>query len=85
VDRLFELYASPAAITEKITFFTCAYSPTDKVSDGGGLVEEGEDIEVIEITLDRAVAMVAAGEIIDAKTVVLIQYVGERLRARATT
>jgi hypothetical protein len=49
------------------------------------LVEEGEDIEVIEITLDRAVAMVAAGEIIDAKTVVLIQYVGERLRARATT
>jgi nudix-type nucleoside diphosphatase (YffH/AdpP family) len=43
VDRLFELYASPAAIMEKLTFFTCAYSPADKVSGGGGLAEEGED------------------------------------------
>ncbi|WP_029586737.1 NUDIX domain-containing protein [Bradyrhizobium sp. URHD0069] len=85
VDRLFELYASPAAIMEKITFFTCAYSPADKVSEGGGLAEEGEDIEVIEITLEQAAVMVAAGEIIDAKTVVLIQYFGERLRARAGT
>src|SRR6476620_10035023 len=48
VERLFELYVSPASIMEKIVYFTCAYSPADKVSEGGGLPEEGEDIEVIE-------------------------------------
>src|SRR6266403_3508221 len=69
VERLFELYVSPATIMEKIVFFTCAYSPADKVSEGGGLVEEGEDIEVIETTLKQAAAMIADGEIIDAKTV----------------
>jgi nudix-type nucleoside diphosphatase (YffH/AdpP family) len=81
VERLFELYVSPAAIMEKIEFFTCAYSPADRVSEGGGLAEEGEDIEVIEVTLEHAAAMVPAGEIIDAKTVVLIQCLRERVRA----
>src|SRR6266850_688389 len=66
VERLFELYVSPATIMEKIVYFTCAYSPADKVSEGGGLPEEGEDIEVIETTLEKAAAMIAAGEIIDA-------------------
>ena len=66
VQRLFELYVSPAAIMEKIVFFTCAYSPADKVSNGGGLKEEGEDIEVVETTLPQAAAMIAAGEIIGA-------------------
>ena len=84
VERLFELYVSPAAIIEKITYFTCVYSPADKVSEGGGLPEEGEDIEVIEMTLEQAAAMVASGDIIDAKTVVLIQYLRERVRAQAS-
>jgi nudix-type nucleoside diphosphatase (YffH/AdpP family) len=84
VDRLFELYVSPAAIMEKIAFFTCAYSPADKISLGGGLADEGEDIEVVETTLDRAAAMVADGEIVDAKTVVLVQYLREHVRAQAT-
>ena len=79
VERLFELYVSPAAIMEKIAFFTCSYSPANKVSDGGGLKDEGEDIEVVETTLDQTAAMIAAGEIIDAKTVVLIQYLGDRV------
>jgi GDP-mannose pyrophosphatase NudK len=83
VQRLFELYVSPAAIMEKIVFFTCAYSPADKVSDGGGLKEEGEDIEVVETTLPQAAAMIAAGEIIDAKTVVLVQYLINRMQATA--
>jgi nudix-type nucleoside diphosphatase (YffH/AdpP family) len=84
VERLFELYVSPAAIMEKITYFTCVYSSADKVSEGGGLPEEGEDIEVIEMTLEQAAAMVASGDIIDAKTVVLIQYLRERVRAQAS-
>jgi len=57
VQRLFELYVSPAAVMEKIVFFTCAYSPADKVSEGGGLKEEGEDIDVVETTLEEAAAM----------------------------
>lgn len=81
VQRLFELYVSPAAIMEKIVFFTCTYSPADKVSDGGGLKTEGEDIEVLEIPLHEAAAMITAGEIVDAKTVVLIQYLNNQVSA----
>lgn len=77
VERLFELYVSPGA--EKIVFFTCGYSPADKVSEGGGLPEEGEDIEAIETTLKEAAGMIAAGEIIDAKTVILVQFLRERV------
>ena len=47
-------------------------------SEGGGLPEEGEDIEVFETTLEQAAAMIAAGEIIDAKTVILVQFLRER-------
>jgi GDP-mannose pyrophosphatase NudK len=78
LEELFELYASPASLMEKITFFTCAYSPADKISDGGGLAEEGEDIEVMETTLDQAAGMIKTGEIIDAKTVILIQFMNDR-------
>jgi GDP-mannose pyrophosphatase NudK len=79
VEKLFELYVSPGAVMEKIAFFTCAYSPADKVAAGGGLPGEGEDIEVIETTLKEAAAMIAAGEIIDAKTVILVQCLRERV------
>jgi GDP-mannose pyrophosphatase NudK len=83
VEQLFELYVSPAGIMEKITFFTCAYSPANRVSAGGGLANEGEDIEVIETSLEEAAAMLAAGEIIDVKTVVLIQFLKERIRTQS--
>jgi len=80
VHRLFDLYVSPATIMEKITFFTCEYSPADKVSEGGGLKEEGEDIEVVEVTLKQAASMVVTGEIVDAKTVILIRHLSDRTR-----
>ncbi|NOJ39300.1 NUDIX domain-containing protein [Bradyrhizobium australiense] len=83
VQRLFELYVSPAAIMEKIVFFTCIYSPANKVSDGGGLKEEGEDVEVVETTLEQAAAMVLTGEIVDAKTVILVQHLSDRMPAIA--
>jgi GDP-mannose pyrophosphatase NudK len=83
VQRLFELYVSPAAVMEKIVFFTCAYSPADKVSEGGGLKEEGEDIDVVETTLEEAAAMIVTGEIVDAKTVVLVQYLSRRMQDTA--
>jgi hypothetical protein len=81
LDPYFELYVSPASITEKVIFFTCSYSPAQRVSNGGGIKEEGEDIEVVETTLVNAANMVASGEIVDAKTVVLIQYLSDRLRS----
>jgi len=80
VERLFALYPSPASVAEKIEFFTCSYSPANKVSNGGGLADEGEDIEVIETSLEQAAAMILSGEIIDAKTVILIQCLTGRDR-----
>ncbi len=71
---LFSAYMSPGVYAEKISFFTAPYSPRDRVADGGGLADEGEDIEILEPTLDEALAMIARGEIEDAKTILLIHY-----------
>jgi hypothetical protein len=65
---------SPGAITEKIHFFVAEYGPSMRVSAGGGLVDEGEEIEVLELPIDEAFAMIADGRIIDAKTIMLLQY-----------
>ncbi len=72
--RIFEAFMSPGSFMEKLTFFIVRYRPEDRVGQGGGLAEEGEDIEVIEPTLDEALAMIESGEIIDAKTIALLYY-----------
>jgi len=72
--RIFDAFMSPGSMMERLTFFVAEYSPTDKVSAGGGLVEEGEDIEVFETTLDAALAMIESGEIMDSKTINLLYY-----------
>jgi GDP-mannose pyrophosphatase NudK len=72
--KVFELYSTPGAVTEKIHYFVAEYNDEMKISDGGGLVEEHEEIEVIEINFETALTMVSKGEINDAKTVVLLQY-----------
>jgi nudix-type nucleoside diphosphatase (YffH/AdpP family) len=74
VRRVFEAFMSPGAVTERIYFFVGRYEPGDRVSLGGGHVGEGEDIEVIEVDIDEALAMVADGRICDAKTIMLLQY-----------
>ena len=74
VRRLFELYMSPGSVTERVTFFAATYSHEQRVSSGGGNADEGEDIEVVELTLDEALAMVERGEIADGKTVLLLQW-----------
>ena len=71
---LFSAYMSPGVYAEKISFFTAPYSPRDRVTNGGGLADEGEDIEIVEPTLDEALAMIETGEIADAKTILLIHY-----------
>ena len=72
--KVFEAFMSPGAVTERLHFFIAEYEPGDRVGDGGGLHDEGEDIEVFELPFDAAMAMVARGEILDAKTIMLLQY-----------
>ncbi len=74
VAELFTLYMSPGSVTERLAFFAARYTPADRLNDGGGAEGEGEDIEVIEMTLDDALAAVTRGEIVDGKTVILLQH-----------
>ncbi|KAB0679593.1 NUDIX domain-containing protein [Aureimonas leprariae] len=74
VTRIFDSFMSPGSVTERLTFFVARYSPDDRITEGGGVHDEGEDIEVIEPTIEAALAMIADGRILDAKTIMLIQY-----------
>jgi nudix-type nucleoside diphosphatase (YffH/AdpP family) len=67
-------YTSPGAVTERVHLFVAEYDSGDRIGAGGGLEDEGEDIEVFECAFDDAMAMVARGEIVDAKTILLLQY-----------
>jgi nudix-type nucleoside diphosphatase (YffH/AdpP family) len=73
VTKVGEYFMSPGAVTEKLVFFTASYRADARVSGGGGLAGEGEDIEVIEVTLAEALALVERGEIVDGKTVLLLR------------
>jgi nudix-type nucleoside diphosphatase (YffH/AdpP family) len=72
--KVFEAFMSPGAVTERLHFFVAEYDGSDRIGDGGGLHAEGEDIEVFELPFDDAMAMLARGEIVDAKTIMLLQY-----------
>ena len=73
--KVFEAYMSPGSVTEKLHFFVAEYEPEDRVQAGGGLAQEGEDIEVIEMPLAEALAAIASGRIQDGKTIMLLQHV----------
>jgi len=72
--KVFEAYMSPGSITEKLHFFVAAYDDADRRTAGGGDAHEGEDIEVLELKLDDAMAMIAGGAIQDGKTIMLLQH-----------
>jgi nudix-type nucleoside diphosphatase (YffH/AdpP family) len=74
VKKVFEAFMSPGAVTEKLYFFVAEYDASMQVTDGGGVADEGEDIEVLQLPIDEALAMIADGRIVDAKTVMLLQY-----------
>lgn len=74
VKKIREIYMSPGSVTEKLYFFVAEYSARERLSDGGGLGEEGEHIDVLELPFDEALAMIEHGEIVDAKTIILLQY-----------
>lgn len=74
VKKVYEGYSSPGVMTEKMHFFIGEYTDDMKVSDGGGLESEQEDIEVIEMPFSKAIEMLENGEINDTRTIVLLQY-----------
>jgi len=74
VRKIFEAYMSPGSVTEILYFFVAEYTRSMKVHEGGGIEEEQENIEVIEIKLEEAMNKIGTGEIKDGKTIMLLQY-----------
>ena len=74
VEKIFEAYMSPGSVTEILYFFIAEYSTEMKITDGGGLEDEGENIEVLELSFDKTLKMIDSGEIKDAKTIMLLQH-----------
>jgi nudix-type nucleoside diphosphatase (YffH/AdpP family) len=78
VQKVFEAYMSPGSVTEKLHFFIADYDAATRVGNGGGVEAEGEDIEVIELALEDALAGVRRGDIVDGKTIMLLQFLALR-------
>ncbi len=74
VTHVFDAFMSPGSVTERLHFYAAPYSAESRAGDGGGLVEEGEHITVVELDIDEALAMVDDGRIADAKTIMLLQW-----------
>lgn len=75
VEKVFEAYMSPGSVTEKLYFYIAEYQADDRTGAGGGIEAEGEDIEVLEMTLDEALAAIESGLIVDGKTIMLLYHV----------
>jgi nudix-type nucleoside diphosphatase (YffH/AdpP family) len=84
VTKVFESFMSPGAVTEKLYLFIAEYEPDMKVGDGGGLAGEGEDIERLELPFATALEMIRSGEIVDAKTIMLLQHLALHVMQSAT-
>ena len=74
VHKVMEAYMSPGAVTEILHLFIGEYDESMKVSDGGGVAHEEENIDVLEMPYEEAYAMIESGQIKDAKTIMLLQY-----------
>src|SRR3984885_2997133 len=74
VQRIFEAFMSPGSVTERLYFFVATFSRESQARDGGGNAAEGEDIEVLEMSIDDALAAIESGIIQDGKTIMLLQY-----------
>ncbi|KTS94398.1 NUDIX domain-containing protein [Pseudomonas rhizoryzae] len=74
VQHLFDAFMSPGSVTELLHFFAGEYRADQRIAEGGGLQEEGEDIELLELPFDEALAMARDGRLVDGKTIMLLQY-----------
>lgn len=75
VEKIFEAYMSPGSVTEKLYFYLAEYHSQDQTGQGGGIKSEGEDIDVLEVTLDEALRGIETGQIVDGKSIMLIYHV----------
>jgi nudix-type nucleoside diphosphatase (YffH/AdpP family) len=74
LTHVFNAYMSPGSVTERLHFYAAPYSPADRTGTGGGIADEGEDIEPLEVSIDDALAMTRDGRIADGKTIMLLQW-----------
>ena len=74
VHKVCEAYMSPGSVTELLYFFVAEYAAFMKINEGGGIEHEQEDIEVLELSFQKAFQMMESGEIKDGKTIMLLQY-----------
>jgi len=74
LTHVFDLYMSPGSVTERLHFYVAPFTADTRTGEGGGVVEEGEDIEVLALPFARALEMIETGEIVDGKTVILLQW-----------
>lgn len=84
IRKMATLFASPGSLTEQVHYFLGEYDERDRTGEGGGRHEEGEDIEVVEMALDAALKRVKDGGIVDAKTVILLQFLRQELQQSST-
>jgi len=74
LTHVFDVYMSPGSVTERLHFYAAPYSPADYTSAGGGLIDDGEDIEGVELPFGEALIMTRDGRIADGKTIMLLQW-----------
>lgn len=85
IRKVFEAFMSPGSVTEKLHFYVGEYDASMRVSEGGGLEYEGEDVEVLEMPLRTALEHVERGRIVDGKTIMLLQHLAlEQLKQGRT-
>ena len=82
LDPVMQLFPSPGSLTERIHLFTAEYDPARRCGPGGGKAEEGEDIDVVEMDFDDALAMIETGGIVDVKTVLLLLHLERKVLGR---
>ncbi|WJY01877.1 NUDIX domain-containing protein [Curtobacterium sp. 458] len=82
LTKVFDAFMSPGSVTERVHGYVGAYTPADRVEDGGGIEDEGEDIDVLELPVREALAMVDDGRISDGKTIMLLQWLALHRSAR---
>jgi len=74
VTHVFDAFMSPGSVTERLHFYAAPYDVSTREGDGGGLVDEGEHIDLVELDIDVALGMIESGGILDAKTIMLLQW-----------
>jgi nudix-type nucleoside diphosphatase (YffH/AdpP family) len=74
LQHVFDVYMSPGSVTECVHFYAAPYTAADRTLDRGGLADDGEDIEIIELQFAEAMAMTRDGRIADGKTIMLLYW-----------